>query len=267
MRNRPPGDRFADTVNSWFVYLVYIIYSFVEGLRSPEPLSVSEGISSTKPTLLLTLSGLAGPPKLWSGFVRHLVGTLPPETLSEWSWIAQGNIEATEAPMHREVRENTWPAVRRHCERYGSGARVVLAGHSLGAVDALWIACKLREEFGGRVPVLTLAVAGAFGTSVAPVLYSLGVHRTVVESIGTRSAPFLRELLGRCRTLPFHPRSRSLFVMASDDSAIRPPPLSLVYDFPPEYKNLSHVCLHGCGHAPAIMASYNRLALEVQKFL
>lgn len=262
---RSAGERWADKVNSWVVNLVFLIHIIIQLVRSPDPIPMSA--KDTKPTLLVTLSGLAGPRKFWSGFVRHLVGTLPPETLSEWSWMAQGNVEAAEVPMHREVREKTWPAVLRHCERFGSEARVVLTGHSLGSVDALWIACEIRERFGGRVPVLLLSVAGAFGTARAPVLYSLGVHRTVVESIGTRSAPFLRELLGRCRTLPFHPRSRSLFVMASDDGSIRPPPLSLVYDFPTGYKNLSHVCMHGCGHSPAIMASYERLALEVQRFL
>ena len=208
---RSAGERWADKVNSWVVNLVFLIHIIIQLVRSPDPIPMSA--KDTKPTLLVTLSGLAGPRKFWSGFVRHLVGTLPPETLSEWSWMAQGNVEAAEVPMHREVREKTWPAVLRHCERFGSEARVVLTGHSLGSVDALWIACEIRERFGGRVPVLLLSVAGAFGTARAPVLYSLGVHRTVVESIGTRSAPFLRELLGRCRTLPFHPRSRSLFVM------------------------------------------------------
>ena len=247
--------------NSWiltFTLMVHLLVMWI-GVPARPPMRQPTLGSST---LLLTLSGLGGPEMFWNGFYHHMG---PTNCFVETR--TQGNIRALRAPMHQQMHESTWPAVQAHCERWGPDrARVILLGHSLGGVDALWLNCALRERYGGRVRALTLSVAGAFGTEKAPIGYYMGIHRTVVEALQPGS-PFLQQLRKKSRSLPHHPRSRAVFLMADGDHLVVPATRSLVYDFPPSYKNLEHLVVYGAGHTTAVMASYERLRQEIQAFL
>lgn len=248
-------------MNSWVLSITLIVHLLVMWVLVPARPPIWQPTTGS-PTLLLTLSGLGGAEMFWNGFHRHLGKSVT----QCFECRTQANLRAVHAPMHQQMHESTWPAVKAHCDRWGTDrARVLLVGHSLGGVDAFWLDCALRERYGGKVRTLLLSVAGAFGTDKSTLGYYMGIHRTVVEALKPGS-PFLKDLRKRSRSLPHHPQSRAVFFMADGDHMVVPATRSLVYDYPPSH-DLEHLVVYGAGHATVVMAAYERLRQEILAFM
>lgn len=235
--------------------IVLFIHVIVESIHQRPDHTMEDKTNS--PWLLLTISGLAGVPSCSNGLWSRL-------KIPNLEWRSQGNIKAVRSPMHREVIESTLPMIMDHCQRWGDKTRLALVGHSLGAVDAVWISCRVREMFGDKIRMLTIGVAGAFGTEKNDFLYKCGVHRTIVESISINSA-FMQRMQHHSQTLPYHPKSKAVFIMTSLDDIVVPATNSLFYSFPPGH-HLRHFALHGVGHGASFMASYPITTDFITKF-
>ena len=249
--------RFIDRLNSWIVSLVFIVHLIYELIVNKIPLKSLDDHNTTSPKLLITFSGLGGISRLYNGLRSRI-------TTKNLEWRSEENVSALRSPMHKEMHAKVIPMLLAHCERWRHRAQVALVGHSLGAVDAVLAACEVREKFGGKIKLLTVGVAGAFGTKRAGVLSSLGVHRTVTEAISINS-PFLKRLSERSRRLPHHRRSEAVFVMSRLDNVIVPARNSLYYEYPKSY-SVRHFVMNGVGHDATIMAAYPVILESISNF-
>lgn len=217
-------------------------------------LSVSSKLSapSRHPTLVLFVAGLGGPAFMWRPII-HDFRKWQPRAASVCDIKSTGNVHALRKPMHHDRYFDTAPVLFDHCRRWGDRARLVLVGHSLGAVDVVWLGNLVRQQFQGAVPTMTVAVCGAFGTGLAPYLRNVGVHRSVSDSLHRRHGMFMRDLLTRARTLPHHPDSRQMFVMSSSDQTVVPASNSVIKDFPGQSNAI--LCVQGAGHFGTVSSS------------
>ena len=257
--------RALDLINAMFVMLVYMLRILYHALIRPSSSRVPPwSVLTAHPTLLVFLSGLGGPPFVWQPVVHDLRAWYP-RLRDRCAIRIAGNVRALYRPVQHDRSHHTLPAIEAHCRRWGSRARLVLVGHSLGAVDAIWLGNAIRERFHGRVPTLTVALCGAFGTNTAPLLATLGVHPSLQQAVHCREGSFLQDLLHRARTLPHHPRSEQLFVMSRDDRTIVPPTNSLLFGLPGRANR--HLSIDGAGHMGAVAAASPCFAHTIAAFV
>lgn len=257
--------RFLDLLNAVFVMAVYMIRILFHAVFRPKVSRYPPLPTHTQhPDLVLFVSGLGGPAFIWRPVIRDLRAWYPAVS-GRCSIRVASNVMALRRPAQHERAQHTLPFLEAHCRRWGSRARLVLFGHSLGGVDVVWLGNAVRERLGGRVPTLTVAVCGAFGTDIAPLLGPLGVHPSLQEALHCRRGTFMQDLIGRARSLPHHPRSEQLFVMSRDDRTIVPPTNSLVHGLPGRVNR--HIVLSGSGHMGTVSASSPVCVRAVARFL
>ena len=242
---RTLGQRIIDAINGMLVSIMGLCRILWHSILAPIPL---QAVQEDSPVLIVLFSGLGSPSFAWSPFLKTFRSRFPEEYKS-FNIITTSNVRALREPMQRSLIEDTLPLIEQHIQKWKTNSRIVLVGHSLGAVDALWIACHIREKYRGTIPLSLHALFGAFGTSMATMMPSFGIHSTVQRSLHQRTGPFMTSLIERAQTLPSHPESEYTFVMAIDDATIRPPINSLVYGLPGRSK---YFCVYGAGHMGAI---------------
>lgn len=263
--SRSVARRALDLLNGMFVYFVLLCRILYHNLFDPPASRVLPMSEPTQhPTLVLFVSGLAGPRFFWRPVVSDF-RSWHPDQATHASLRMVGNVSATYRPMQRDRAQDTLPQLFRHCERWGDRARLVLVGHSLGGVDVVWLGNAVRERYGGKVPMLTVSVCGAFGTNLAGELDKLGAHPSLQQAIHCREGVFLRQLMGRARTLPHHSESEQVFVMSRDDRTVQPPTNSLLYGLPGRRNR--HIMVDGAGHTSAVAAASPLILTAVASFV
>lgn len=246
--------RVLDAINAMFVDIMVLCRIFWHAFVTPIPLQMRV---ATSPRMMVLFSGLGSPSFAWMPFLKSFQERRP-NTFASLNRITTSNVRALREPMQRALVEDIIPQIEKHVQTWRDRSRIVLIGHSLGAVDALWTSCYLREKYKGTVPIALTALFGAFGTSTAAIMPVLGIHDTVKQSLHRREGPFMHSLLSRARSLPQHPRSTNTFVMAKDDATIRPSSNSLVYGIPGSNKYYS---VYGAGH----MGGLSCMELPIQR--